>query len=261
VLLILRVVSFEWRERNESRRWRATWLGLNALGSVGAPFLWGVALANLLHGVPLSSSHQFVGDFGDLFSGYTVLAGVTVVCLFALHGATYLMVRTSGGFQARAAGAAGKLSVPAMVTALAFLIATVIVAHDRNDRSIAPVAIVGALTFAAVLLAGAAAHVRREGWAFAFTGLAAIGIVATIFTGLYPRVLVSHPNFANSLTVSNAATGHYALKVITIVAVIFVPLVLLYQGWTYYVFRKRLAGEPVTPPVGGPLGADNSPHP
>ena len=81
------------------------------------------------------------------------------------------------------------------------------------------------------------------------TGLAAIGVVATIFTGLYPRVLVSHPTFANSLTTSNAASGHYALQVITIVAPIFTPIVLLYQGWTYHVFRKRLGGEPVESPV------------
>ena len=125
VLLILRVVSFEWRERHESPRWRATWLGLNALGSIGAPFLWGIALANLLHGVPLGSSHQFIGDFLDLFSGYTVLAGVAVVCLFALHGATYLMVRTTGDFKRRTAGMARILSVPAIVTALAFLAWTV----------------------------------------------------------------------------------------------------------------------------------------
>ena len=254
VLLILRVVSFEWRERHESRRWRATWLGLNALGSIGAPFLWGIALVNLLHGVPLGSSHQFIGDFLDLFSGYTVLAGVAVVCLFALHGAAYLTVRTTGGFQRRAAAAARILSAPAIVTAMAFLAWTVIVAHNRNSRSVAPVAIVGALTAAALLLAAAAIRVRHEGWAFAFTGLTAIGIVATIFTGLYPRVLVSHPDFANSLTLTNAATGHYALKVITIVAAIFVPLILVYQGWTYYVFRQRLAGEPVTSPLAGSAG-------
>jgi cytochrome bd ubiquinol oxidase subunit II len=249
VLLIVRVVSFEWRERHESPKWRAAWLGLNALGSIGAPFLWGVALANLLHGVPLGTSHQFVGDFLDLFSGYTVLAGVTVVCLFALHGGTYLMVRTTGGFKGRAAGVARILSVPAIVTALAFLAWTVVVAHNRNSRSVAPVAIVGALTAAALLLAAAAVRLRREGWAFAFTGLSAIGIVATLFTGLYPRVMVSNPSFANSLTLTNAATGHYALKVITIVAAIFVPLVLVYQGWTYYVFRQRLAGEPIASPI------------
>ena len=89
---------------------------------------------------------------------------------------------------------------------------------------------------------------HRSGWAFAATGLGAIGFVATIFTGLYPRVLVSHPAFDNSLTIANAAAGHYALQVITIVAAIFTPLVLLYQGWTYHVFRKRLGGEEIRSP-------------
>ncbi len=258
VLLILRVVSFEWRERGESARWRTVWLGLNALGSIGAPLLWGIALANLLHGVPLGSSNQFVGDFLDLFSGYTVLAGVAVVCLFALHGATYLMVRTTGDFHSRASGAARGLAAPACIMVLAFAAWTVIVAHDRNQRAVGPVAIVAALTAASVLLAGAAIYRRHDGWGFAFTGLGAIGIVATIFTGLYPRVMVSHPSFVNSLTVTNAATGHYALKVITIVGAIFVPLVLVYQGWTYYVFRKRLAGEPVTPPLAAPVSSGHT---
>ncbi len=248
-LLIVRVVSFEWREKSENPRWRTVWLWMNTTGSVGASFIWGVALANLLHGLPLTSSHQFSGDFLDLFSAYTVLAGVTVVCLFALHGATYLSLRTDGDLRQRAATTARRLSVLAAVFAVAFLAWTVVVAHNRNQRGFAPVAIPAALAALALLLAVWFIRTRHEGRAFAMTGLGAIGIVATIFTGLYPRVLVSHPSFANSLTISNAATGHYALKVITIVAAIFVPVILLYQGWTYHVFRKRLSGEPVGSPV------------
>ena len=125
---------------------------------------------------------------------------------------------------------------------------TVVVAHDRNSRGIVPTAVPAALTALALIGAAVLTRARRSGWAFAATGLAAIGFVATIFTGLYPRVLVSDPVFANSLTISNAAAGHYALQVITIVAAIFTPLVLLYQSWTYYVFRRRLGGEP--PPAG-----------
>src|SRR6185295_6753466 len=119
---------------------------------------------------------------------------------------------------------------------------TVVVAHQNNQRAVLPVAIPAVLT--GVLAVGAAVLTarRRAAWAFAATGLAAIGIVATIFTGLYPRVLVSDPAFGNSLTISNAASGHYALEVITVVAVIFTPVVLLYQGWTYYVFRARIGG-------------------
>jgi cytochrome d ubiquinol oxidase subunit II len=116
-----------------------------------------------------------------------------------------------------------------------------VVANDRNQRGILPTAVPAGLAAIMLILAAVLTRGRREGWAFAATGLGAIGFVATIFTGLYPRVLVSDPGFANSLTISNAAAGHYALQVITIVAAVCTPLVLLYQGWTYYVFRARLS--------------------
>jgi len=249
VLLIVRVVSFEWREKNDHPRWRTTWLWANTIGSLGASFIWGVALANLVHGVPLNSTHGFAGEFLDLFSAYTIFAGLTVVALFALHGATYLTLRTAGDLRGRAVATAGRLALPALVLVTAFVVSTVIVAHDRNSRGILPTAVPAALTIAAVLLATVFSYARRGGWAFSATSLGAIGIVATIFTGLYPRVLVSNPSFADSLTISNAAAGHYALEVITIVALIFTPMVLVYQTWTYYVFRKRIGSESVQTPV------------
>jgi cytochrome d ubiquinol oxidase subunit II len=245
VLLIVRVVSFEWREKHEGAGWRRTWLWANTIGSFGAAFVWGVALANLVHGVPLNSSHVYTGNFFDLFSGYTVIAGLAVVAIFAVHGATYLTLRTAGDFCDRAAATARRLSLPAVILGVGTVAWTVVVAHDRNSRGVLPTALVASVTGLALILAVVFAHVRRSGWAFVATGLGAIGFVATIFTGLYPRVLVSHPTFANSLTISNAATGHYALEVVTIVAAIFVPLVLVYQGWTYHVFRKRLGGEEI----------------
>jgi cytochrome bd ubiquinol oxidase subunit II len=244
LLLIVRVVSFEWREKNDSSRWRSAWLWANTIGSFGAAFIWGVALANLVAGVPLNSSHVFTGNVLDLFSAYTVLAGLAVVAIFAAHGATYLTLRLSGDFCQRAAATSRRLSVPAAILGIAIVAWTVVVAHDRNSRGIVPTAVPAALTALVLIAAAVLSRARRSGWAFAATGLGAIGFVATIFTGLYPRVLVSDPTFANSLTISNAAAGHYALQVITIVAAIFTPLVLLYQSWTYYVFRRRLGGEP-----------------
>jgi cytochrome bd ubiquinol oxidase subunit II len=259
VLLIVRVVSFEWREKYDGARWRTTWLWINTIGSVGAPFIWGVALANLINGVPLNSSHVFTGNILDLLRPYTVFAGLTVVVLFALHGATYLTVRTVGDFRGRAASTAARLSIPAALLGIGFVAWTVAVAHDHNARGLGPTSIPAILTAIVLVAALALAHVRRSGWAFAMTGLAAIGIVATIFTGLYPRVLVSRPTFANSLTISNAAAGHYALQVITIAAAVFTPIVLLYQGWTYYVFRKRLGGQQADIQIAA-LG-DNTPPP
>jgi cytochrome d ubiquinol oxidase subunit II len=171
-----------------------------------------------------------------------VLAGIAVVALFALHGAVYLSLRTSGELCERAAAATRRLSVPATVVGVAFLAATVAVAVDRNNRDVFPTVLPAAIGALALVAAVVLVHLDRSGWAFVASAVGAVACVATIFTGLYPRVLVSYPDFANSLTISGAAAGHYSLSVITVVAAICTPLVLLYQGWTYHVFRARLAG-------------------
>jgi len=245
VLLIVRLVSFEWRERQTGERWRTTWLWANTIGSVGASFLWAVALANLVEGVPLNSSHVFTGSVLDLFSPYTVVAGLSMVAVFALHGATYLTLRTTGDLCRRAAQTAQRLTLPALVLGAGAAAWTVVVAHQNNQRAVLATAIPAVLTAAVLVAALTFTRAGRPGRAFAATGLAAIGFVATVFTGLYPRVLVSSPDFANSLTIENAVTGHYALQVITVTAAILTPLILLYQGWTYYVLRARISGEPV----------------
>jgi cytochrome bd ubiquinol oxidase subunit II len=163
--------------------------------------------------------------------------------MFALHGATYLTLRTAGDLRERASRTAQQLAVPAIILGIGVAAWTVLVAHDNNDRAILPTSVPALLTAIVLVLALGLTRTDRGGWAFAATGLGAIGFIATIFTGLYPRVLVSDPTFANSLTIANAATGHYALQVITVAAAIFTPLILLYQGWSYYVFRKRLGGD------------------
>jgi cytochrome d ubiquinol oxidase subunit II len=252
VLLIVRVVSFEWRDKQQGARWRTTWMWANTIGSFGASFLWGVALANLVEGVPLDSSQVFTGGIIDLFSPYTVAAGLAVVAIFALHGATYLTLRTAGDLRDRASHTRQRLAVPAIVLGIGIAGWTVLVAHNNNHRAILPTTLPAVLTGIVLVLALVFARTGRDGCAFASTGLAAVGFTATIFTGLYPRVLVSDPTFANSLTISNAATGHYALQVITVAAAIFTPLIVLYQGWTYYVFRRRLGGHNALPPADRP---------
>jgi cytochrome d ubiquinol oxidase subunit II len=245
VLLIVRVVSFEWREKSDDPRWRTTWRWANTVGSIGAPFIWGVALANLVHGVPLNSSGDYSGNILDLFSAYTVLAGIAVVALFALHGATFLALRTRGDLRTRAVAASRRLAIPVAVVVGAMLAWTVAVGVDRNDKSVFPPVLPAALGAAALVAAIVFVARQRSGAAFVATGLATVLWVATIFTTLYPRVLVSHPTFSNSLTMSGAAAAHYALSVITVVAAVLTPVVLLYQGWTYHVFRARLGGEPL----------------
>jgi cytochrome bd ubiquinol oxidase subunit II len=243
VFLIIRVVSFEWREKGESPRWRAVWTWANTLGSFGVPLLWGVALSALLYGVPLDSKGDFSGTFWDLFHPYTVVAGLAVVVLFAFHGATFLTLRTSGVLCERAARAARLLSIPAAALAAGFLIWTVVVAVDRNDKDVFPPVLPAAIGIGALAIAVVFVALRRSGLAFAMTALGTVAAVATLFTSLYPRVMVSNPDFGNSLTVSNASSAHYTLAVMSVVALIVTPVVLLYQGWTYHVFRHRLGGD------------------
>jgi cytochrome bd ubiquinol oxidase subunit II len=247
--LIVRVVSFEWRGKSESARWRAVWLWANAAGSVGIALIWGIALANLLYGVPLDSDGDYIGTFWDLFSGYTVLAGVAFVLVFAFHGASFLTLRTTGELCERARRAARLLAVPAVAAGAAFLVWTVVVAVDRNDKDVFPPILPAVIAIAALAAAAVLVYAGRSGLAFTMTVLGTAAAVATLFTALYPRVIVSSPNFGNSLTVADAASAHYTLAVMSVVALIVTPVVLLYQGWTYYVFRARVTGEEVQPPT------------
>ena len=247
--LIVRVLSFEWREKGESPRWRTVWLWANALGSFGASLIWGVALANLLYGVPLDGNGDFTGTFWDLFSPYTVVAGLAVVLVFAYHGATFLTLRTTGALLSRAERAARQLSAPALVAGGVFLVWTIVVAVDRNDKNVFPPVLPAALAIAALALSAVFVFARRSALAFALTALGIVLAVATLFTSLYPRVMVSSPDFGNSLTVDNASSAHYTLVVLTVVALIATPVVLLYQGWSYHVFRHRLGEQEVAAPA------------
>ena len=260
--LIIRVVSFEWRSKSESPGWRSTWTWANTIGSFGVPLLWGIGLSCLVYGVPIDADGDFTGNVLDLFSPYSVFAGIAFVALFAFHGATFLTLRTTGEMRSRAEAAARRLAIPAAVLGAAYVVWTVAVAMDRNEKDLFPPVLPAAVAIAALALAVAFLLAGWGGRAFAMTALATIGVVATLFTSLYPRVMVSSTDFANSLTVDSAASSHYALQVMTVVAVIFVPIILLYQGWAYYVFRGRLEGRQLTMPQdGGPAGSEGAPAP
>jgi cytochrome d ubiquinol oxidase subunit II len=247
--LIVRVLSFEWREKAENPRWKAFWAWMNTLGSVGVPLLWGIALTSLLYGVPLGSDGSFAGEFGDLFSGYTMLAGIAFVLIFALHGAVFLTLRTLGDLQVRARRVAVRLAPAAALVGIGFLIWTLVVASDTNDKGafpgIVPVVIAAASAIAAVVFLRSG----RDARAFAATALTIVAAVVTLFVSLYPRVMVSDPEFTNSLTIENASSADYTLTVMTVVAAVLIPVVVLYQAWSYHVFRGRLAGTPVRSPA------------
>jgi cytochrome d ubiquinol oxidase subunit II len=249
LLLIVRVLSFEWREKAESPRWLVVWTWMNTIGSVGVPLLWGIALASLLRGVPIASDQNFAGDFGDLFSGYTVLAGVALCLLFATHGAVYLTLRASGELRVRAKRAAAALGPAATIVGAGFLVWTLVVARDANDKGLFPGLVPAAVAAVAALAAVLFVRSGREGSAFAATATMIVAVVVTLFVSLYPRVMVSDPGFANSLTIDNASSEDYTLTVMTVFAAVLIPVIVLYQAWTYHVFRARLGGDDAGTPV------------
>ncbi len=242
--LIVRGISFEYRGKSASRRWHVTWDILMIAGSLVAPLLIGVALGDLLHGLPIDRAGEFTGNFLTLLQPYGLYAGVTLVAACLLHGATFLALKTTGGLRDRAGRIARLIAPPAALLLAGFAIWT----HITGGKGVLP----NPVEIAAILAAAAAAWLvsaHREGWAFAATTVAMAAAILSIFTELYPRVMVSSTSPAYSLTIHNAASGAYALKVMTIVVVIFFPLVLLYQGWTYYVFRQRLSPGDFRPPA------------
>ena len=248
VLLIVRVISFEWRGKAHSAGWRTLWTWLNTIASFGIPLIWGIALSSLLHGVPISSEQEYTGTFWDLFTPYTVVAGIAFVLLFALHGAVYLTLRTTADLHARAIAAAGRLAVPAVLVGAIFLAWTLYVGIDVNDQDLFPGIVLVVIAAVAAVAAVVLIRRRREVLAFAATAVTIVLAVVLLFTELYPRVMVSSTSFSDSLTVTNASSGDYTLKVMAIFALVLLPVILLYQFWSYHVFRARVGNtEPGTP--------------
>jgi cytochrome d ubiquinol oxidase subunit II len=233
--LMARGVSFEYRGKSSDPRWGAGWRWALTLGSALLPLLFGIGLGDLLAGLPINQSHDFTGNFGDLFTGFGIFTGVTLLGLCVLHGATFLALKTAGAVQERSRRVAMRFGWVAIALVIAFSIWTQQLTSDRVvPNPLESLAIVGVI--AAVWLVS----LRQEGAAFAASALAMGATVASLFSSLYPKVMVSSTNAAYSLTAANSSSGHYALTVMTIVAAIFIPLILIYQGWSYHVFRARV---------------------
>jgi cytochrome d ubiquinol oxidase subunit II len=238
--LIVRGVAFEFRGKNRHPAWKTLWDWMIFIGSFVPALLWGVAIANIVRGVPINANMQYVGGFWNLLNPYALLGGLTTVALFTLHGALFLNLRTTDEVAQRARSTGAKVWPIAVILLIAMVAATYFATDVFKPLRIVPgIAVLGAA--AAILLTGWFLHARRDGWAFAMTGVTIALTVVTLFSGLYPRVMISSLNPAWSLTVLNASSSPYTLRVMTIVALIFVPIVLLYQGWTYWVFRKRVS--------------------
>jgi len=236
----VRAVGIEFRSKSASLAWRATWDWLICVGSLLPALLFGVAVGNLLRGVPIDAHMTYVGGFWNLLNPFALIVGVTFVLLFLLHGALFISLRTDGALQQRATSAAFGLWLPAVIAAVALLV----VAFFQTPL------FAGGL--AGWLLAGAAAVAlvasgllarARPGVAFTLTTLTIILVTVATFRALFPNVMISTLDVKNSLTIYTASSSPYTLKVMTVVALTLVPVVLAYQGWTYWIFRKRLTSE------------------
>ncbi len=244
--LIVRGVAIEYRGKHGGEIWRRRWDTAIVASSAVPALLWGVAFGNILQGVPLDARGEYTGTLFTLLNPYALFTGLVTLGLFALHGAVFLALRTTGELEQRARTVALALALPVAGIVFGFLTWTYLNAVNGNGKGIVP----GVIPIAAVLLAfvvGALVRGRHEGAAFLATALAIALITVTIFLNLYPRVLVSSTSEAWSLTIWSTSSSHYTLGVMTVVALLFTPVVLLYQGWTYWVFRHRLGSESKSP--------------
>ena len=233
--LIVRGVAFEYRQKRPEPEWKRRWDAAIVVGSVVPALLWGVAIANIVRGVPLTADHEYAGGLLNLLNPYALLGGAVFLAVFLTHGAHFLALKTDGEVRDRANRLARRVGPVAAALAAAFLTWT-LVQHPS------PAAVGFAAAAAVVFLAGLAANrAHHEGWAFAGTTVAIAFAVAALFATLFPNVLPSTLDAAGTLTVENAASSPHTLTIMTWVAVIFTPIVLAYQGWTYWVFRKRIS--------------------
>jgi cytochrome d ubiquinol oxidase subunit II len=242
VALIVRGVAFEFRSKDRHPAWRATWDWMIFVGSAIPALLWGVALGNLLKGVPIDQTKTFTGGFFDLLSPYTLIAGLTTLTVFVTHGAVFLNLKSSDPIRSRALGATKLAGPVATVLVFLFVFGTYYWTDAFSRLGVNP-GLMPVLALGSLLAAGALIHREHMGWAFVMTCLTLVFSVATIFASLYPRVMVSSLNPAWSLTIYNASSTPYTLAVMSLVALVFVPLVLAYQGWTYWVFRHRITAD------------------
>ena len=240
IALIVRGVAFEYRHNRDSTRWRLWWDRAIFFGSVVPAFLWGLVFANLVRGVAMGSDHIVTASLLDLFNPYALLGGLTTLSLFTLHGAVFLTLKTDGPVRVRARRAALRSAYVTVPLGAVFFLWT---QYAHGDLWTLPLVLV-----AGGFLAGgvAAAWKRYEGWAFALTALTVLTATTALLVSLFPHVLPSTTDPAFGLTVYNASSADYTLTVMTWVAVAFLPLVLGYQAWSYWVFRKRITGATIT---------------
>jgi cytochrome d ubiquinol oxidase subunit II len=244
VALIIRGVSFEFWGKEDAPRWRASWEWAAVVGSFLAALLWGVGWADIVHGVPMNAAHNVTASLWDLLHPYALLGGLVTLSLFLTHGAIFLALRTKGEIVARARTVATRASLASVALMAGFLLWTALDQDRGGVKLSAQLIAVAALALALavpMLLAR-----ERDGRAFALSAGAIALLFVSLFVELFPTALGSTTNHSFGLSLAAASSSHYTQTVMTVVAIVFVPIVLAYQGWTYWVFRHRLGRDDFT---------------
>ena len=241
VALILRGVAFEFRNKMESKVWRSVWDWAIFSGSLLPALLWGVTVGNLMRGFAIQQDMNYYGGLLPLLNPYALLGGLVFVSLFLMHGVNFLIRKTSDVILERAQRKVFATWIWATILTVAFVVWT----FFSTDILSGPKGLLPAILAAvSLLITGWLIRVKKTGWAFITGSLTIVFATMMVFAGLYPRILISSLDPAFSLTITNAASSPYTLKIMTVVAFIFVPIVLAYQGWTYWIFRKRVEAKP-----------------
>ena len=244
VALILRICAIEWRGKIDDPVWRRRCdIGIG-IGSWVPAVLWGVAFANIVRGVAIDENKKVTAGFFDLLNPYALLGGVTMAVVFALHGAVFIALKTSGDVHEDSVKMAAWLSVPAVLVGGAFALWTQLAYGKTWTWVFVAVAAV------ALLLVVALTAKVREGWAFVFTCIAIVAVVVLLFASLFPNVMPSSTDAAFDLTIANASSSPYTLTVMTWAAAFAAPVVLGYQAWTYWVFRQRISSAQIPDSIG-----------
>lgn len=241
--LLLRGVSFEYRNQVDQQRWRDLWDWLSFGGSLVPAFLWGVVMAKLIEGLPINQDERVVGGLGALFTPFSVVGGCATLLLFMLHGANFLLLRlhVDSTLHRRARTAALRWGALATVATVGFVVMGYVTEGLFANFGILPwlFPVAAFATLASIWLA---LSLRRDALAFTMSGLTILFATATVFLALYTRgnVLPSTLDPEWSLTLRGTAAQPYTLVLMTWVGAIFLPLIIGYQAWNYHVFRERV---------------------
>ncbi|MGO2747107.1 cytochrome d ubiquinol oxidase subunit II [Microbacterium sp.] len=238
--LILRGVSFEYRHQRDSLKWKRGFDRMIFIGSALPALLWGVAFGNIVQGVPLDKDHEFVGSLLTLLNPYGLWVGLTTLLLFWIHGVYFIALKSDGEVADDAHRLAKRLALPTILVAAGTVVWTIMIAAGREAPLLWVVILCGVIAALALISSCVANLRKRDGIAFASGAVTIVFAVLMLWMALFPFVMPSSMDAAGSLTIDNASSTDYTLAIMSWAALIFLPLVLLYQGWTYWVFRKRV---------------------